>query len=298
MTERNIKLFSSCGLLLAACIWGFAFVIVKDSLNYVNAIYMMAFRFSIASVVLGIVFIKKLLALKRRDVINGAVLGFFLFAAYVTQTIGCDYTTAGKNAFLTTVYVLLVPILSWPLYHKRPAWHVFVASVMSVVGIGLLALNRESGSLVAVNRGDILTLVCGVFYALHILYMKKCNEENGDPILLTVLQFFAVALFSWSGTIFFGGAFPAGAVRNPQIVLSMLYLGLLSTLLCYVLQNVGLKYLPSPLTSLLMSFESVFGVLFSTIFLHEVFTVRMCVGCALIFFAVVLAECVPSQLKR
>lgn len=295
MEVRTIKFLSSCGLLLAACIWGFAFVIVKDSLDYVNAVYMMAFRFSIATVALAIVYFKKLLRLTKRDLINGAILGVFLFAAYMTQTVGCNYTTAGKNAFLTTIYVLLVPIFSWPLYHKRPAWYVFVASVMSIVGIGLLALNAESGSIVAMNRGDVLTLVCGVFYALHILYMKKCNEENGDPILLTVLQFFFVAIFSWCGTIFFGGAFPVDAVRNPQIIVSMLYLGLLSTLLCYVLQNVGLKYLPSPLTSLLMSFESVFGVLFSTIFLHEAFTMRMCVGCALIFLAVVLAECIPER---
>lgn len=295
MKERSIKFLSSCGLLLAACIWGFAFVVVKDSLDYVNPFYMMAFRFSVATAALAIVYFKKLLRLTKRDLINGAVLGVFLFAAYMTQTIGCDYTTAGKNAFLTTVYVLLVPLFSWPIYRKRPAWYVFVASVMSIVGIGLLALNSESGSLAAVNKGDVLTLVCGVFYALHILYMKKCNEENGDPILLTVLQFFFVALFSWACVLLFGGAFPADAVRSPQIVVAMLYLGLLSTLLCYVLQNVGLKYLPSPLTSLLMSFESVFGVLFSTIFLHEAFTLRMCVGCALIFCAVVLAECVPEK---
>lgn len=294
MTKKTISFISGSGLLLAACIWGFAFVIVKDSLDYVPPIYMMAFRFSIASITIGLICIKKLVKAKRRDWINGLVLGILIFSAYATQTVGCNYTTAGKNAFLTTVYVLLVPLLSWPLYRKMPAWNIFVASVMSLVGIGLLALGGGD-SLLSMNKGDVLTLLCGLFYALHILYMKKCNEEDGDPILLTAMQLLFCAIISWAVAPIFDGAFPIEAVKNPRVILSMLYLGLLSTLLCYLLQNIGLKFLASPIVSLLMSFESVFGVLFSTIFLHEHFTTKMCFGCVLIFCAVLLAECLPER---
>lgn len=296
MTKKTISFISGCGLLLAACIWGFAFVIVKDSLDYVPPIYMMAFRFSIASITICLIYIKKLVKAKKRDWFNGLVLGILIFSAYATQTVGCNYTTAGKNAFLTTVYVLLVPLLSWPLYHKMPAWNIFVASVMSLVGIGLLALGGGD-SLLSMNKGDVLTLLCGLFYALHILYMKKCNEEECDPILLTAMQLLFCAIISWAVAPIFDGAFPIEAVKNPRIILSMLYLGLLSTLLCYLLQNIGLKFLASPIVSLLMSFESVFGVLFSTIFLHEHFTAKMCVGCVLIFCAVLLAECLPERKK-
>lgn len=289
MTQRAVSFLSGAGLLLAACIWGFAFVVVKDSLDFVSPFYMMAFRFTIASFVLVAIYAKKLMRTPTHTWLEGIVLGVFIFLAYATQTVGCNYTTAGKNAFLTTVYVLLVPLFSWPLYKKRPAWYVFVAAVMSLIGIGFLALGNGD-SLLSINKGDALTLACGFFYAVHIIYMKKCNDDGGDPILLTCLQLFFCAIFSWIFAAAFGGGFPSEAVKNPRVIISMLYLGLLSSLLCYVLQNVGLKFLASPIVSLLMSFESVFGVLFSTIFLHESFTLKMGIGCALIFLAVVLAE--------
>ena len=88
----------------------------------------------------------------------------------------------------------------------------------------------------------------------------------------------------------YDGAFPVAGIQNPRVILSMLYLGLLSTMLCFSLQNIGLKYVQSSLASLFLSFESVFGVLFSSLFLHEKLTLRMGIGCVLIFIAVVLAE--------
>jgi drug/metabolite transporter (DMT)-like permease len=289
MNGRSVSLFAGAGLLLAACIWGFAFVVVKDSLAYVGPIYMMAFRFSIASAALGLLFAPKIKLLNRTYWKNGVVLGLYLFFAYAFQTIGCNYTTAGKNAFLTTIYVMLVPLLGWPLYKKRPGWHVFVAAAISITGIGLLALSNTDGTLLMMNKGDVLTLVCGLFYALHILRMEKCNATQ-STILLTILQFFFAAVFSWIAAPFFDGAFPVAAVRNSRVIVSMLYLGLLSTMVAFVLQNVGLKYVPSSVAALFLSFESVFGVLFSTLLLHEQLTLRMIAGCILIFFAVILAE--------
>ncbi len=298
MNSKSVSLLSGAGLLLAACIWGFAFVVVKDSLDYVGAIYMMAFRFSLAAVGLALIFCGKLRLLNRKYLMNGAVTGAFLFAAYALQTVGCGYTTAGKNAFLTTVYVMLVPLFSWPLYRKRPGWYVFVAALMSVAGIGLLALGNDSENIFSMNFGDILTIVCGFFYAFHILWTEKCGRDGNDPILITVLQFFFAAVFSWILAPFFDGGFPLEAVRNPRVVVSMLYLGIFSTMVAFSLQNIGLKYVQSSLASLLLSFESVFGVLFSTFFLHERITPRMAAGCVLIFFAVILAETKFSFRKK
>ena len=288
-------MWASLGLLLAAAIWGFAFVIVKDSLDYIGAVWMMAFRFTIAAVALAVIYCAKLRQLTRRAWAHGAILGAYLFGAYLFQTIGCGYTTAGKNAFLTTVYVMLIPLFLWVLTKKRPAWYVFVCAVMSLTGIGLLALGTGDDG--AVNVGDVLTLVCGIFYAIHIIYTAKYDQEH-DPILLTVLQFLFAAVFSWLCAPFIDGAFPLAQVTNARVVLSMLYLGLLSTMVAFVLQNVGLKYVPSALASLLLSFESVFGVLFSTLVLGERLTARMGIGCALIFVAVVLAQTLPEVLNR
>ena len=294
MTKKSISVVASMGLLLAAAIWGFAFVIVKDSLDYIGAVWMLAFRFTIAALALAVIYCAKLRTLTRHAWLHGAVLGLYLFGAYLFQTIGCGYTTAGKNAFLTTIYVMLIPLFLWVLNKKRPAWYVFACAAMSLTGIGLLALGTGDGG--AVNIGDVLTLVCGIFYAIHIIFTAKYDEEH-DPILLTVLQFLFAAVFSWIAAPIIDGAFPTDQVTNPRVVLSMLYLGLLSTMVAFVLQNVGLKYLPSALASLLLSFESVFGVLFSALILGERLTMRMGIGCALIFTAVVLAQTLPELPK-
>ena len=293
MNKRSTQVFASLGLLLTAAVWGFAFVVVKDSLDYVGSVYMVAIRFSIAAIGLAIIFCKRLKKIDKKHLLMGGVTGLFLFLAYLVQTIGCSYTTAGKNAFLTTIYVILIPLIAWPLYKKRPQWHVFLAAGLSLTGIGLLALGGDDIS--GINIGDILTLLCGLFFALHILWTEKCNKEGCDTIIITMLQFAFAAFFGWILAPFMDGAFPIAAIQTPKVVLSMLYLGLFSSMICFSLQNIGLKYVQSSLASLFLSFESVFGVLFSTIFLHETLTLKMAVGCALIFSAIVIAECLKKE---
>ncbi len=288
MNQKMISLLSGFGLLSAACIWGFAFVIVKNSLDYVPAMYMLAFRFSIAGVALALVYSKKLHILTASYWKHGAMLGLYLFLAYAFQTVGCNYTTAGKNAFLTTVYVILVPLFSWPLRKRRPSWYVFVSAAMALVGIGLLALKNESGSF-SINFGDVLTLICGIFYAVHILFTAQYDETQ-DPVLLTVLQFIFAALFSWITAPVMDGPVPFAAIKNSGVIFSMLYLGIFSTLIAFVLQNVCLKYVNSSLAALFLSMESVFGVFFGAICLGEHMTFRMLAGCALMFAAIIFSE--------
>lgn len=288
MTAKTTSFLASVGLILSAAIWGFAFVVVKDSLNYIGAVYMIAIRYSIAAAAMGLFFLKKWKLINRKYLFHGLVTGCFLFTAYLTQTIGCKYTTAGKNAFLTTIYVILIPLIAWILYKKRPAWYVFAAAILSLTGIGLLALG--TGDTRGMNRGDILTLICGLFYALHIVWTAKYNEKGDDTLLLTLLQFAFCAVFGWLLAPVLDGKFSLQVLQSSKVVISMLYLGLLSTMLCFSLQNIGLKYVQSSLASLFLSFESVFGVIFSVIFLHEHLTFRMITGCVLIFCAVLLAE--------
>jgi len=295
MNSKNRFWLCSLALLFTAAIWGFAFVVVKDSLDYIGPVWMLAFRFSLAALVLCGIFIRELFRSSFRFWVHGAILGFYLFMAYLLQTIGCNYTTAGKNAFLTTIYVFLVPLFSWIFMKKKSPWYVFLCALMSLLGIALLALGTDDKSMV--NIGDVLTLACGIFYAVHIIYTAKFNEEH-NPVVLTALQFLFAAIFSWIAAPLMDGSFPLTQALSFRVVISMLYLGLFSTLVAFVLQNVGLKYLPSAWTSLLMSFESFFGVLFGVLLLGEKLTVRMMIGCALIFTAVVLAQALPELLEK
>jgi len=297
--NRNRKLVTvaaSAGLLLVTVIWGAAFAVVKNSLEYVPPIYMMAFRFTIAGVVMSLVFIKKLIRIKKEELIHGVGIGVFLFLAYAFQTIGCNYTTAGKNAFLTTVYVILVPFLNWILIKRRPDIFSVIAAVLSITGIGLLSLESIEGAL-SMNKGDVLTLICGFCYALQIIFIAQWSQ-NDDPVLLAILQIVVAALLSWITAPFIDGDMNWSVLGSRDVILSMLYLGLLSTMVAFALQTICQKYLAPSLAALLMSFEAVFGALSGVIFLGEVIPPRGIVGCALMFFAVVLSETKFSFLRR
>lgn len=288
MNKKLIGILASGGLILTAAIWGFAFVVVKDSVDTIPPVYMVSIRYTIAAVLLGFVLIPQFKKLNRYYWIHGAVTGLMLALGYITQTIGCKYTTAGKNAFLTTIYVILIPLISWPLNKKRPHFVVFLSAVMALVGIGLLALRNECGVL-GFNVGDILTLICGLFYALHIIFTAKFSQDK-NPVILTWIQFIVASVFSWAVSPLIDGSFSVALLKSSRVIFSMLYLGIFSSLVAFLLQNICLKYMESSLASLFLSLESVFGVIFSTIFLRERMTLVMLIGCVLIFAAITIAD--------
>lgn len=291
--SQAITFIASIGMLLTAAIWGFAFVVVKDSLDTTPPIYMLAFRFSIAGILLSIICLNKWKLLTKRIVLHGAILGFFLFAAYTFQTIGCKYTTAGKNAFLTTIYVFLVPLFLWAITKQCPSIQTFIAAFISLVGIGLLSLQSNF----SINIGDVLTILCSIGFALHMIFIARFNATE-DAVLLTILQILFAAIFSWILAPFIDGNFPVHCFQNSKTISSMLYLGIFSTMIAFFLQNICQKYTPTPIASLFLSFEAVFGVIFSCIFLKEIITARMIIGCSLIFFSILLSEIKIKKQKK
>lgn len=290
MTNKTISIISSIGLLFVTIIWGFAFVVVKNSLDYIPPIYMMAFRFSIAALVLSLIFINKFKNMNKATFLHGIGIGVFLALAYAFQTIGCQYTTAGKNAFLTTIYVILVPFLNWFIAKQKPDIYSIIAAFLSIIGIGFLSLRGD----LTINIGDFLTLICGLCYALHIVYIARYSS-NDDPILLTILQLATTAVLSWIFAPIMDGPFPLQGLQADGVIISMLYLGLLSTMAAFLLQNICQKYTPPSMAALLMSFESVFGVIFSVIFLKEILTTKSIIGFALMFSAILISELKPGK---
>jgi drug/metabolite transporter (DMT)-like permease len=271
-------------MLLAALIWGIAFVIVKNTVDLVPPFYMMALRFTLAGGLMGLFFIKKMVRLKLEDLKAGLLLGIFLFVSYALQTVGIRYTTAGKNAFLTTLYVVLAPFLHWMIEKVRPGRKVIVAAGLALVGIGLLSLNGD----LSVNLGDGLTIGCGLTFAVHLVLVARYARRH-DPLVMTVLQLCVAALLSWAVAPFAEGGFPMGAFE-PEALGGLLYLGVLSTMVAFALQNIGQKYVEPSVAAILLSCESLFGVLSSALFLHERMSGRMIAGCALLFFAILLVE--------
>lgn len=269
-------------LTLTAMIWGTGFVVMKNTLSSVPPAAIIAIRYAIATLLTAILFGKHLKGLTRRDVARGALVGLLLSLAYIVQTIGLAYTTAGKNAFLTTVYVLLVPFASWLIFRQKLSRSNFLAAGLMLAGIGCLSLDGESGGL---NIGDLLTILCGVFYAAHIMAVERCQRKTNTYALI-VLQFAFAAAFAAVYHLLFEREMPMSFSLGT--VGGMLYLSVFSTTIAMSLQNIGQSMAPASHASILLSLESVFGALASCIFLGEAVTPRMLLGFAVIFAALVV----------
>lgn len=287
LTKR--ELLADGVLLLTALIWGSAFAIVKNSLDAFAPAMLITLRYVIATPLAALAFRKHLCGLTRADVLRGAAVGVILGAAYIAQTIGLNYTTAGKNAFLTAVYVLIVPFMGMFLFGQKLRRANFIAAGLMVLGVGALSLDGEGGGL---NIGDMLTLLCSVLFAAHIIAVERCQKKT-NAYALIVLQFFFCAVTS----LVYSLVFERGAqmVFNRSSVVGLLYLSVLSTTVGMSLQNIGQSMAPSSHASILLSLESVFGVIFSCIILGETVTGKMLAGFVMIFIAVVVSEMTPRR---
>ena len=287
MTKREILADSL--LLLTALIWGCAFAVVKNALDSFPPGAIIAMRYLIAAAITGILFRRHLKELTRGDVARGALVGLLLFGAYIVQTTGLQYTTAGKNAFLTTVYVLLVPFGCALLFHQKLQKSNLIAAVMMLVGIGLLSLDGQGGGL---NPGDILTLICGFLFAGHIIAVEQCQKKTNTYALI-VLQFAFCALYAGLSNRIFERCMPLAF--TPGSIGGLLYIAVFSTTIGMSLQNIGQSMAPASHAVILLSLESVFGVLFSCLLLGEKVTLQMGVGFAIIFAALLVSELAPGK---
>lgn len=275
-------MYADLSMFIVAIIWGGGFVAVKGSLSEASPYYIITIRFTIAFILLSLIYFRKFKSIDKKNIRGGIIIGIFLFFGFASQTVGMKYTTAGKNAFLTGTYVVMVPFLNWIIKKKFPGIKSILAGFITLIGIGFLTI---SGKLL-LGKGDLLTLLCALFFALQIIaieyYAKGC-----DPILLTIVQLGTAALLSFICAVSFETV-PHNINRN--FVLQMGYLSIFSTTIAAVIQNVAQKYTASTHAALIMSLESVFGSIFSVLILGELFTQNMVIGCILIFFAIVISE--------
>ena len=292
MSEQTMRKLAKPMLFMAAFIWGSSFFIMKDALDQMPVQYLLAIRFTMGAALLGLVCWKKWRRCTRDYVWRGAVMGAFLYLAYSVQTYGLALTTPSKNAFLTAVYCVLVPFLYWALMGVRPDRYNLMAAALCVTGVGLVSLSGD----LTVNAGDALTLLCAVFYASHIVAVAKVSPEK-DIYLLTVFQFAFAGLFAWMGGLL-TETFPAQALTRPEVLLPLAYLGVMATTVALLFQNVGQVWSDPASASVILSLESVFGVLCSVLFAGDQVSGRMLAGFALIFVAVVCSETKFSFLRK
>lgn len=285
-------------IVVATVIWGFSFVVMKDAINEVTPAWLLGIRFIAAGLILLVVFWKRVKqTFSKECFIAGIVIGLLLVVAYIAQTVGLVYITPGKNAFLTAVYCVIVPFVWWIVAKRRPTIFNLLAAAVCIAGVGLISLNgsdAQNGAII--GFGEILTLVCAVFFALHIVAVSKYSEKH-DVMVLTVYQFLWSGIFALVWALFFETPPTTEVLLSTDFLLSLGYLVIFASVVALALQNIAVAKIPPAQASVLLSLESVFGVVFSVLFYGEVLNVQLIAGFALVFVGIMISEVLP-QLRQ
>ncbi len=291
LSKKQKQTFADLGLLLVAMIWGGGFVFSKQAVAEMRPMSLMAARFTIAFLFSLVFFFNTVRKMRKEELKAGIIIGIFLFIAYSLQMTGLQYIGAGRQAFETGIYVVLVPFGYWFVTRKEPDRFNFIAAFVMLVGMGLLTLNPGEG--LNFNQGDALTVSCAFFFAAQII-ANGIYASRYNPVVLTVVQLGTAALCSLIMCFFTGSGFEGISTKG---WLSAVYLGFLSTFICALLQTICQKYTTETRAAILMCLETVFGSIFSLIFLHESFSPLMTAGCILIFLAIIISETKLSFLR-
>lgn len=269
-------------LSITAIIWGSGFVVSAIALEHFTPYQILAIRFIIGAIILSVIFHKRLKNIKKATIIQGVIIGIFLYLAFALQTVGLQYTTPSKNAFLTAVNVVIVPFIAFVMYKRKIDIYELTGAVLAMIGVGVLSLKLSAG----VNIGDLLTLGCAFGFAFHIFYTAKYVKDS-DPVLLTLIQMMTAAIIGVIVVLFKGET--SFAVQR-EGVLSLLYLGVFSTTIAFLLQTVAQKMITETKAAIILSTESFWGMVFSVAILNETMTIKMVLGAILILVAIIISE--------
>lgn len=272
-------------LLITAIIWGGGFVAVEQAVNNIPPFYLITMRFAIGTIGLGIWQVKKLKQITKEELKIGSIVGIFLFLGFATQTTSAVYISAGKLAFLTALNVVCVPFFAHLFYKEKLSKKHLFSSFLALIGAGFLSLGADNT--LVVGTGEILGVLCAVGFAMHITMVGYYSKKI-DGMRLTLIQMAVCMLLAF--------VFALVLEEPPKnitagITFSILYIGIGCTCLGFLFQTLGQKYTCSARAALILCLESVFGTLFSVLILKEIITVKMFIGCMLIFAGVLIAEC-------
>jgi len=282
MPDKKKIVLSDLSLLLVAAMWGGGFSFTKNILQYLTPLYYLAARFLLAALVLAIIFYPKVRRATKQDIKNSLVVGVFLTIAFVSQTVGLLFTTPGKQAFITSAYVVMVPFISYLVSRQLPARKEVLGAFLCMIGLALLSLTRD----MQVNLGDVLTFVSAIGFAGHIVSIGVFATRV-DTVVMNVYQFI-LAGFICLLMAFVMEPMPA-EIAFPAVY-SLAYLVLFSSIGAFMIQVTAQKYTYPTHAGIILSMEAVFGAFFAYLFWQEVFTTPMIIGCVIILVAILVTE--------
>lgn len=282
----NKQLKADLLLIMVTLYWGSSFIITKSELNNISAFNLISLRFIIAFVLSSVIFYKSLIKINLKTIKYGFILGLALFAMFAVMTVGLNYTSASNAGFLSSLAVIVVPILSTLVFKQHLEKRLILSVGMALVGIGLLTLNDN----LSFNLGDILCITGALLCAIHIMITEKLTRQV-DSVALGIVQFGFVGLFStitsfiWEKPIL------------PQTTtswVSVILLAVFCTAIGYMVQTIAQKYTTATHTGLIFGLEPISAAVSAYLFAGEVLSTKGYIGAAVLLSALFIAEINPN----
>lgn len=287
---RQKQIISSVALVLVALAWGASYAVFKGALDIIKPYNLMAIRFTSASVILSLIYLPKLIKIKKVDIVRGTIIGIWMFASFWLMAISLQYTTASKQAFMIGSSVVMTPFLVWFFNKIKPDRYDIIGVVLAFIGISMLTFGGIGG----INIGDIMSLGSAVSLCMQMIYIQRyCNKS--DPVILTIVQFWVTAIIFIILMLLFE---PFQGAEVLQVKWSIVYLVVPSTVIAFLVQNIVLKYVTPTSVALIMTLETVFGSIFAVFYLGEVMSTTMVAGCIIVFIGIITKETKLKFLRK
>ena len=281
-------------LLITAIVWGSSFVAQEIGMKSIDAFTFTGIRTTLGAIVLipVVLIVNKGFDLRKSTLKAGLILGIVFSTAQNFQQFAFYYSTSGKIAFITAFYMFFVPLFSVFL-GKKIRILTWCSIILGLAGLFLLCINPSD--MTKINLGDVLALICAVFYSFQIMLIDKFTEKDISGVQLSFMQFVVAAAISIAAMFIFEHPVIADIKTAAP---SLLYSGIMSCGVAYTFQIVGQKHANPVVASLLMCMESVFAVLAAALILHQGMSLKEGAGCIIMFVAIILSQLSETLSRR
>jgi drug/metabolite transporter (DMT)-like permease len=281
--ERNWKtsrLLALTALVGVTAIWGSTFVIVQNAITRMPVMDFLAVRFSVATLAMIVFRPSSLRHITRRGLRQGFVLGVFLGSGYIAQTFGLLSASATVSGFITGMFVILTPIMAWIVLRHKVDNRTWLAVILATIGLGLLSLHGWS-----IGFGELLTLCCAIFFALHIVFLGEWSFSN-DTYSLTLIQIAMVAFISLIA------AAPGGISLPPDFGVWVVVgiTAVLATALAFLIQTWAQSLVSPTSAAVVMTMEPVFAGIFGVVIGGNKVTIQILAGAVCVLIAMVMVQ--------
>ena len=272
-------------LVLTCVFWGMSFILVKRAIEEINLYYFIFLRFIVATSILFVLFSRRLRHLNLKLVRDGVILGGFLFIAFITQTVGLQYTSASNAGFITGLHVVIVPIVLAIFFKKMPALTATVGAVIAAVGLFFLTVSDQF----TINKGDVWVILCSVSVAFQVI-LAGWYAVRHDVYLLAFVQLVTVLILTGISTAVIEGAAVPLTSLSPFVIMVIVVMAIFATAFNFTVQVWAQQYTTPTRAAVIFTMEPVFAAIFAYLWGGEVLNVRGYLGAALIFLGIIFSE--------